>query len=173
MAPQKDPSSPKQKRNGDSNSKKKDVKKIKFMTRKQANALVIDSGVAIQKALEHLEAARALAQRAGLSVDASIVPRVDPNQPGTLVDTGGHSNTDHVVLRTGDERKDRIAELKRNLLRRYRSMQPENRGEDRYVPMTTKKTFRFVCRALTFFSFLPDYETVGINRKFWEEDDDE
>ena len=46
--------------------------------------------------------------------------------------TGGHNNTDHVIVRTGNPRKDRIAELKRNLQRRHRAMQPENRGEDRY-----------------------------------------
>ena len=45
--------------------------------------------------------------------------------------TGGHSNTDHVVLRTGNERVDRIAELKRNLERRSRAMQPESRGDSR------------------------------------------
>jgi hypothetical protein len=46
--------------------------------------------------------------------------------------TGAYSNTDHYVQRTGDKRADRIAELKRHLLRRHRSMKPEDRGEERW-----------------------------------------
>jgi hypothetical protein len=46
--------------------------------------------------------------------------------------TGAYSNTDHYVQRTGDRRADRIAELKRHLLRRHRAMRPEDRGEERW-----------------------------------------
>ena len=49
--------------------------------------------------------------------------------------TGGHSNTDHQIAQTGDRRVDRIAELKRNMLRRSRSMQPEHKGSNRYVDL--------------------------------------
>ena len=58
---------------------------------------------------------------------ANCYPPTDSNNT-----TGGHSNTDHVVASTGDDRLDLIAELKRNLLRRHRAMQPEQRGEDRW-----------------------------------------
>lgn len=111
-----------------------------FLTRKDANVLLIESELAIDTAAKHLQTARELCARAGLSVDASIVPRADaaaaagaaiPVDAGGT--TGGHSNTDHVVVRTGSQRNDRIAELKRNLLRRQRATQPEHRGEDRCV----------------------------------------
>lgn len=46
--------------------------------------------------------------------------------------TGAYSNTDHYVQRTGDKRADRIAELKRHMLRRHRAMRPEDRGEERW-----------------------------------------
>lgn len=46
--------------------------------------------------------------------------------------TGAYSNTDHYVQKTGDVRADRIAELKRHLLRRHRAMRPEDRGEERW-----------------------------------------
>ena len=46
--------------------------------------------------------------------------------------TAGHSNTDHIVVWTNDYETDRIAELKRNMLNRIRSRQPECRGEDRW-----------------------------------------
>jgi len=55
-----------------------------------------------------------------------------PNVPPILSTTGGHSNTDHLVLNTGHAQLDRIAELKRNLKRRARAMQPECKGEDRW-----------------------------------------
>ena len=138
----------------------------KFISRRQANSLLVDSELAIQKAVKHLHEARELAKRAGLSIDSRIIPKprgptdandassraafaaaLDPYSiPGsggddqtqiqhqtaqTVLWTGGYSNTDHEVVMTGDERTDRIAELKRNLVRRYRAMQPENRGEDR------------------------------------------
>lgn len=114
--------------------------KGKYLTRKDANVLLIESELALQTASKHLEAARELCAKAGLSVDATIVPRADaivaPVDTGGT--TGGHSNTDHVVVRTGSKRDDRIAELKRNMLRRQRSMQPEHRGEDRCVWTSTQ-----------------------------------
>jgi hypothetical protein len=113
-------------------------KKIKYFTRKEANVLLIESELALQTAEKHLQAARDVCSRAGMSVDSTIIiPRTDVTTTAPIENasstTGGHSNTDHVVVRTGDKRKDRIAELKRNLLRRHRAMQPEHRGEDRCV----------------------------------------
>lgn len=55
-----------------------------------------------------------------------------PNIPHILSTTGGHSNTDHLVLNTGHAKLDRFNELKRNLKRRARAMQPECKGEDRW-----------------------------------------
>lgn len=123
------------------------------MTRKEANALVIDSGIAIQEALTQLDNARTLAAKAGLSVECTTLPK--SIMGSTLVDgltntadsssavtvdqvpvisqtTGGHSNTDHNIIVTGDERTDRVAELRRNLWRRHRLMQPEGRQEGRW-----------------------------------------
>lgn len=110
--------------------------KPKYITRKQANALLIDSGETISVARRALEPARELAERAGLSVESSILGKetsaVDSDlTPQVLMTTGGHSNTDHFVVRTGDPRTDRIAELKRNFQRRSRSMKPEDRAENR------------------------------------------
>ena len=112
----------------------------------KAVAILIDSDVTLQETLTELQRARELAAKAGLSVESCIVkPAIDPNAPengylqindgisgGANGFTGGHSNTDHVVVTTGDDRIDRIAELKRNLLRRHRAMQPEQRGDDRW-----------------------------------------
>lgn len=145
------------------------LKKKQFV-KHRANALLIDSGEAIQAALKDLEKARQLATLAGLSVDSHILgthetsvasnssnnnnsnnnvgnsnggePQGGPSYgrvvtPKVLMrfgfTTGGHSNTDHVVVRTGDAKTDRIAELKRNLVRRARAMQPESRRETRCV----------------------------------------
>jgi len=112
----------------------------------QGRRILIDSDVTLQETLTELQRARELAAKAGLSVESCIVkPAIDPTAPengylqindgisgGANGFTGGHSNTDHVVVTTGDDRIDRIAELKRNLLRRHRAMQPEQRGDDRW-----------------------------------------
>jgi hypothetical protein len=49
-----------------------------------------------------------------------------------LSTTGGYSNTDHIIQITGDKRHDTIAEYKRALKHRARTMQPEQRGQDRW-----------------------------------------
>jgi hypothetical protein len=145
------------------------AKTFKHVTRKQANALVIDSGIAIQETMAQLEQVRALAAKAGLSVDCSTLPTrssstatssslntiadaggplasaalttgtdsssalaMDPTNTAIPLTTGGHSNTDHTIVRTGDLRIDRVAELRRNLWRRHRLMQPETRQEGRW-----------------------------------------
>jgi threonine dehydratase len=115
----------------------KPIKKVKYkyITRRQANALVIDSGEAVAKALHGLEPARRLAEQAGLTVDSSILGNetsaVDSHLNVVLMTTGGFSNRDHLVEITGDPRTDRISELKRNLQRRARSMKPEDRAENK------------------------------------------
>mmetsp|Transcript_15384 Transcript_15384/g.42666 ORF Transcript_15384/g.42666 Transcript_15384/m.42666 type:complete len:321 (+) Transcript_15384:106-1068(+) len=110
--------------------------------KERAVAILIDSDVSLQESVQELERARELASKAGLSIESSIIKPVEPNaaeggNPATSTNganefTGGHSNTDHIVVTSGDTRVDRIAELKRNLLRRHRAMQPEDRGEDRW-----------------------------------------
>ena len=106
--------------------------------KERAVAILIDSDVSLQESLQELEKARELASKAGLSVESSILNPVEINtsdggNPATNTNgTGGHSNTDHIVATSGDACIDRIAELKRNLLRRHRAMQPEDRGDDRW-----------------------------------------
>jgi len=46
--------------------------------------------------------------------------------------TGGYSNTDHIIVQTGDPQEDRILEFQRRLLRRRTREQPESRGGDRW-----------------------------------------
>ena len=49
-----------------------------------------------------------------------------------LSTTGGHSNTNHVILSTGNPFADKLAEYKRIYKRRAKAMQPEQRGADRW-----------------------------------------
>jgi hypothetical protein len=81
-----------------------------------------------------LEEAREMAQKVGLSIDSELPSLVQYRRDGTgaPVLTNGHSNTDHVVVVTGDYATDRIAELRRNLLTRCRMEQPESRRDDRW-----------------------------------------
>ena len=167
--------------NKDNNKTKKIKKKpvkVKHLSRKQANSLVIESAIAIQEALTQLDQVRGLAAQAGLSVDCTTLPRttlgfaladastnsngngnaaattimlsdptssmdattaamampMDGSSSSSILNltTGGHSNTDHSIVRTGDDRIDRVAELRRNLWRRHRLMQPETRQEGRW-----------------------------------------
>ena len=114
------------------------------MAKERAVAILIDSDVTLQESLTELQKARELASQAGLSIESYIVKPAESavsdsgntsthsGNTSAAKFTGGHSNTDHVVLTTGDDQIDRIAELKRNLLRRHRAMQPEDRREDRW-----------------------------------------
>jgi len=52
--------------------------------------------------------------------------------PTILRTTGGYSNTDHLIQCTGDPIYDKISEYKRSLRRRAKSVQPEQRGSDRW-----------------------------------------
>ena len=102
----------------------------------KAKALVRKCDIVIRNALKDLDEARLILEPLGLSVDSSILDPtfgfISGDKIAVLRTTGGHSNTDHVVKITGDPRKDRIEELKRNYQRRVRSSQPEFRGEDRW-----------------------------------------
>jgi hypothetical protein len=101
----------------------------------RAKALIRKCDTVIKNSLKDLQEARTILEPAGLTVESSIL---DPTFGGettvvaVLRTTGGHSNTDHLVKISGDPRKDRIEELKRNYQRRIRSSQPEFRGEDRW-----------------------------------------
>ena len=104
----------------------------------RAKALIRRSDAVIKNSLKDLQEARIILEPAGLTVESSILdPTFGIHHGETTVvavlrTTGGHSNTDHLVKITGDPRKDRIEELKRNYQRRIRSSQPESRGEDRW-----------------------------------------
>jgi len=52
--------------------------------------------------------------------------------PPILSTTGGYSNIDHIIQYTGNYTQDTIAEYKRKLKRRMKSMQPEQKGTDRW-----------------------------------------
>ena len=52
--------------------------------------------------------------------------------PLILETTGGHSNTDHIVTFTGDEKLDKVAQYKRAMIRRSRAMRPEEKGDQRW-----------------------------------------
>ena len=66
--------SPRQQQLTPENSEQAKKSKVtKYISRKEANNLLIDSGDAINSALKDLAKARALANRAGLSVDSRII----------------------------------------------------------------------------------------------------
>ena len=50
-------------------------KRLKRTRRKEANALVIDSDIAIEEALKQLDKVQKLASKAGLSVECQTLPR--------------------------------------------------------------------------------------------------
>jgi len=127
------------------NEKHTDTSTPLKLSKDKAVAVLIDSDVILQESLTELNRAKDLAERAGLSVESYIVKPIEmtgntgssflgiaPNDHSVDTTTGGHSNTDHVILSTGNERIDRIAELKRNLLRRHRAMVPEQRQENKW-----------------------------------------
>jgi len=131
---------------GAKKNKNETIPKFKPLNRKQLNALIIDSDIAIRDVLEDIQKARTLAAKAGLSIECTTLPKTVytpiepldsfgmPVEANTAVPqtTGGHSNTDHTVTRTGDKRMDRMADLRRNSWRRYRLMVPETRQEGRW-----------------------------------------
>jgi hypothetical protein len=99
------------------------------VAKKEAETALKESTSILEETLRDLQAARDLASKAGLTVDSSILGKpfdLDSAMylpySNTAVNsntTGGYSNTDHEIIRTGDKRFDRTAELKRSLLRRH------------------------------------------------------
>ena len=102
----------------------------------KAKALLRKCDIVIRNALKDLDEDRVMLEPVGLTVDSSILDPtfglISGDKSAVLRTTGGHSNTDHVVRITGDPRKDRIEELKRNYQRRVKSSQPEFRGDGRW-----------------------------------------
>lgn len=112
----------------------------------EAKSILVDSAFVLQGAASELQRAKEVASLGGFKVDSYIIERPnavataaaavdgDASNPGAVVQTttGGFSNTDHLISKIDDARADRIAELKRNLLRRHRKMQPENRRDERW-----------------------------------------
>jgi len=92
----------------------------------QYEILIAEAESEIRSADTDLADGRELALQAGLSTEGELT------KAAKNVSTGGHSNTDHRIVITGDYAKDRIAELSRRYLTRQRSEQPESRGEDRW-----------------------------------------
>jgi hypothetical protein len=112
---------------------------------KEAKLALKDSQGLLDGIEDDLKRAKEVAALAGLSIDSRIVevPKEATSSDGdastkaanttnATTTTGGYSNTDHIIVHTGDRRVDRIAELKRALLRRTRSMMPENRKDERW-----------------------------------------
>jgi len=114
--------------------------------KKNYSSLFEECDNVLKNAARDMVEARELAERAGLTIDhdsslgaAGVAAGAVAGEPQYTLEgipvlrtTGGHSNTDHVVVSTGDPKTDRIAELKRSYQRRVRAMQPENKGEDRW-----------------------------------------
>ena len=153
-----------------------DAEKALKTAKEKAVAILIDSDVTLQESLIELQRARELASKAGLSVDSCIVKPVElglsesanhfvSNDGTTNVFnefTGGHSNTDHVVVTTGDDKVDRIAELKRNLQRRQRAMQPEQRGDERWdKPKIPGERRRRIVREQDLVDYPPETPNTG------------
>jgi hypothetical protein len=104
------------------------------MSRQQYEILVAQSESEIKSVEKDLEEARELALKAGLTCDSDLPKLVRQHKDGVraAASTGGHSNTNHLVVLTGNYAVDRVAELRRNLLTRCRNQQPESRGEERW-----------------------------------------
>jgi hypothetical protein len=87
---------------------------------KAIESLIDESEDLVQSAGIELDDAKELVRKAGLSIESSAIMSAAQEAPALPVaTTGGYSNTDHVVLQTGDHVTDRIEELKRNLWLRY------------------------------------------------------
>lgn len=86
-----------------------------------------------------LSAAEKLAKRAGLSTESSFFRRE--------ITTGGHNNTDHFIVWTGDEVTDKIFEMSRRLRLRMAKQLPERKLDDRWdKPKQTGERRRRIVR---------------------------
>jgi HMG (high mobility group) box len=106
-------------------------KRHKAFSSQQYAFLLAQAEAEVKSTNSDLEEARELAKKAGLSIDSDLPALVKQHKDGTAASalTGGHSNTDHIIVLTGDYTTDRVTELRRNLLTRCRAAQPEFRGE--------------------------------------------
>jgi hypothetical protein len=104
------------------------------MSRQQYEILIAQASSELKSVETDLEEARELALKAGLTCDSDLPKLVRQHKDGVraAASTGGHSNTNHLVVLTGNYAIDRVAELRRNLLTRSRNQQPESRGEERW-----------------------------------------
>mmetsp|Transcript_45892 Transcript_45892/g.85322 ORF Transcript_45892/g.85322 Transcript_45892/m.85322 type:complete len:309 (-) Transcript_45892:185-1111(-) len=134
---------------------------------------------AIKSATADLEEAKEISEKAGLSIETSILAptlpgiaassgpagvtgAAAPAYPPILSTTGGYSNVDHFVQSSGDSRADRLAEFKRAYRRRARAETPEQRGEDRWdLPRITGGRRRRIHRDIDQPSAPPEPPTSG------------
>jgi hypothetical protein len=91
---------------------------------KAIESLIDESEDLVSSAAIELDDARELVRKAGLSIETKNTSSATPAESSyapvaPVATTGGYSNTDHVVLQTGDHVTDRIEELKRNQWLRY------------------------------------------------------
>jgi hypothetical protein len=91
---------------------------------KAIESLIDESEDLVSSAAIELDDARELVRKAGLSIETKNTSSATPAESSyapkaPVATTGGYSNTDHVVLQTGDYVTDRIEELKRNQWLRY------------------------------------------------------
>jgi hypothetical protein len=105
------------------------LKRRKLMSIQECHAALQSVESTLNAANRALAEARSVGEPAGVSFEGSGAAG-----GGGLVatDPSYGSNTDHVILQTGDEVTDRIEELKRRYLVRRRKALPEARGEGRW-----------------------------------------
>ena len=106
------------------------------MSSHEAQAVLRKAESALEDAAKVIADARTIAEPAGLSVESSIAEKalVENNAATTTTHNQllGYSNTDHIVLQTGDYMTDCIDEYKRRMQCRLRSQMPESRSDGRW-----------------------------------------
>jgi HMG (high mobility group) box len=126
------------------------MEELKRKVLARAKALIRKCDIVLKNSSRDLDDARSFLEPVGLTVDSSVLDSKFTNSDLNAVTssmsngaaaaavmvvlrtTAGYSNTDHVVQVTGDPRKDRLEELKRNYQRRARLALPESRSEFRW-----------------------------------------
>jgi hypothetical protein len=104
----------------------------KDLTLEEVDLLQAECEDCVRSIASDLESATELATRAGLPVTSGLSRLRQRTPAATTIMTGGYSNTDHVMVWTGDAVTDRIEELKRHMAVRLRDEQPEHRGTFRW-----------------------------------------
>lgn len=92
----------------------------------QYEVLLAQAEAEVNSMTSDLAEAIELSRKAGLSTEGEL------SKATTAASTGGHSNTDHLIVQTGNYTLDRVSELRRRYLMRQRAEQPECRKEDRW-----------------------------------------